>query len=68
MPVLGNTEEILGAEHDELHLSAQAASLAHRIAFGVHSGKPVRRLRLGNRLVGHQKATELSPAAAVAGL
>jgi hypothetical protein len=50
IPVLGNTEEIFDAEQDELHLPAQAASVAHRIAFGVHSGKPVRRLRLGNRL------------------
>jgi hypothetical protein len=50
IPVLGNTEEIFDTEEDELHLPAQAASVAHRIAFGVHSGKPVRRLRLGNRL------------------
>ena len=50
MPVLGNTEEIFAADHDELHLPAQAASVAHRIAFGINSGKPVRRLRLGQRL------------------
>lgn len=50
LPVLGNTEEIFAADHDELHLPAQAASVAHRIGFGIHSGKAVRRLRLGNRL------------------
>ena len=50
MPVLGNTEELFEAGHDELHLPAQAASVAHRIAFGSNTGKPVRRLRLGNRL------------------
>ncbi len=49
-PVLGNTEEIFAADQDELHLPAQAASFAHRIAFGINSGKPVRRLRLGQRL------------------
>ena len=49
LPVLGNTEEIFAAEQDELHLPAQAASVAHRIAFGVHAGKPLRRLRLGER-------------------
>jgi hypothetical protein len=50
MSVLGNTEELFEAGHDELHLPAQAASVAHRIAFGSNTGKPVRRLRLGNRL------------------
>jgi hypothetical protein len=50
LPVLGNTEEIFAAEHDELHLPAQAASVLHRIDFWVNSGKPVRRLRLGERL------------------
>ena len=47
LPVLGNTEEIFAAEQDELPLPAQAASVGHRIAFGINSGKPVRRLRLG---------------------
>lgn len=39
LPVLGNAEDIFASDHDELHLLAQAASVAHRIAFGVHAGK-----------------------------
>jgi hypothetical protein len=52
----------------QLLLPAQAASVAHRIAFGVHSGKPVRRLRLGNRLwPAEGEATVTSSACVTAG-
>lgn len=48
--VMDNTEQIFAAAHDEIHLPAQAACVARRIAFGINSGKPVRRLRHGERL------------------
>ena len=50
MPVLCDTEEIFAADQDEVHLQAQAASVSHRITFGVHASQPVRRLRLSSRL------------------
>lgn len=65
LSVLGNTEEIFAAEHDELHLPAQAASVSHRIAFGINSGKPVRRLRLGERLWPSEHEGEVRSAACV---
>ncbi len=68
MPVLGNTEEIFAADQDELHLPAQAASVAHRIAFGINSGKPVRRLRRGQRLWPSENEGDVrSPACVTAG-
>lgn len=64
-PVLGNTEEIFAADQDELHLPAQAASVAHRIAFGINSGKPVRRLRCGQRLWPSEHEGEVRSSACV---
>jgi hypothetical protein len=49
LTLLGNTEEIFSKTNDSLHLPAQAASVANQIAFGPNTGKPVRRLKLGNR-------------------
>jgi hypothetical protein len=66
MPVLGNTEEIFPADQDELHLPAQTASVAHRIAFGINSGQPLRRLRLGLRLWPSDHEGEVRSAACVA--
>ena len=49
MVLVGNTEEIFNESvqhsHEDVHLPAQAASVAHRIAFGPNTGQPVRRLR-----------------------
>lgn len=49
--LLGNTEDIFARTNDSLHLPAQAAIVAHQIAFGPNSGKPVQRLKLGGRLL-----------------
>ena len=49
MVLVGNTEEIFNESgqhsHEDVHLPAQAASVAHRIAFGPNTGQPVRRLK-----------------------
>lgn len=51
------------SDRDELHLPAQAASVTHRIAFGVHAGKPVRRLRIGERLWASEQESQVRSAA-----
>jgi hypothetical protein len=43
-PVVGVTDPLFDSTED-LHLPAQAASVAHKIAFGERAGQPVRRLR-----------------------
>jgi hypothetical protein len=48
IPLLNNTDELFSSE-DTLHLPAQAASVTNKIAFGINSGKPVRRLKLQTR-------------------
>ena len=49
MVLVGSTEEILNESgqhsHEDVHLPAQAASVAHPIAFGPNTGQPVRRLK-----------------------
>lgn len=65
LPILGNTEEIFVSHRDKLHLPAQAASVAQRVAFGVHAGKPVRRLRLGVCLWPAEQKGEVRSAACV---
>ena len=44
IPVVGVTDTLFDATED-LHLPAQAASVAHKIAFGERAGDPVRRLK-----------------------
>jgi hypothetical protein len=61
----GNTEEIFAETSDQLHLPAQAASVANRIAFGPNAGQPVRRLKLGNRLWPSEADVEVSSTACV---
>ncbi len=43
--LVGNTEDLFSSAAADIHLPAQAASAAHRIAFGANAGNPVRRLR-----------------------
>jgi hypothetical protein len=49
MVLVGNTEEIFNESgqhsHEDVHLPAQAASVAQRIAFGPNTDQPVRRLK-----------------------
>jgi hypothetical protein len=49
MVLVGNTDEIFSESgqnfNEDIHLPAQAASVAHRIAFGPNAGQPVRRLK-----------------------
>ncbi|MEY3902455.1 MAG: hypothetical protein RL189_1761, partial [Pseudomonadota bacterium] len=49
MVLVGNIDEIFSDSSqnsfEDIHLPAQAASVAHRIAFGPNAGQPVRRLK-----------------------
>jgi hypothetical protein len=47
IPITGDTSTLFEVD-DPLHLPAQAASVAHRVAFGPAAGKLVRRLRSWN--------------------
>jgi hypothetical protein len=63
--LVGNTEELFSSANDDIHLPAQAASAAHRIAFGENSGKPVRRLRSSHALWPSEDDVEVSSTACV---
>ena len=63
--LVGNTEDLFAANADDLHLPAQAASAAHRIAFGENAGKPVRRLRSSQALWPSEDDVEVSSTACV---
>ena len=43
--MLENSSDIFAQSDNEIHLPAMAASIAHTIAFGENSGKPVKRLK-----------------------
>ena len=49
MVLVGNTDDIFSDSSqnsfEDIHLPAQAASVAHRIAFGPNAGQPIRRLK-----------------------
>jgi hypothetical protein len=63
--LVGNTEDLFAANADDLHLPAQAASAAHRIAFGENAGKPVRRLRSSQTLWPSEDDVEVSSTACI---
>jgi uncharacterized protein YbaR (Trm112 family) len=63
--LLGNTEDLFAQNDDNLHLPAQAASVAHRIAFGLHAGEPVRRLRTAHSSWPSEDDVEVSSHACV---
>ena len=49
MVLVGNTDDLFSDSSqnsfEDIHLPAQAASVAHRIAFGPNAGQPIRRLK-----------------------
>ena len=49
MVIVGNIDDFFSESgqhfNEDIHLQAQAASVAHRIAFGPNAGQPIRRLK-----------------------